>query len=172
MRAPLIHKQSVDEDCVPEERRGTTVESARSDLSALRLRQVGSSARRLRHYPFDGPSARMKCHWRAFFELSELSAESLRQVARTRKSPWNGLEVVLQNMRKTTSSGARPKCAQSAIPSPGSLETSPTELHDHTSRYTTTGPLPCKVRRLTHRMYHRRPSIALYAGTSTRPCPY
>ena len=72
-------------------------------------------------------------------------------------------------MRKTTSSGARPKCAQSAIPSPGSLETSPTELHDHTSRYTTTGPLPCKVhvelRRLTHRVYHRRPSIALYAGT-------
>ena len=72
-------------------------------------------------------------------------------------------------MRKTTSSGARPKCAQSAIPSPGSLETSPTELHDHTSRYTTTGLLPCKVnvelRRLTHRVYHRRPSIALYAGT-------
>ena len=32
-------------------------------------------------------TARMKCHWRAFFELSELSAESLRQVARTRKSP-------------------------------------------------------------------------------------
>ena len=55
--------------------------------------------------------------------------------------------------------------AQSAIPSPGTLETSPTELHDHTSRYTTTGPLPCKVhvelRRLTHRMYHPRPSIAL-----------
>ena len=40
--------------------------------------------------------------------------------------------------------------------------TSPTELRDHTSRYTTTGPLPCKVhvelRRLTHRVYHRRPS--------------
>ena len=64
-------------------------------------------------------------------------------------------------MRKTATSGA-PKCAKSAIPSPGSLETSPTELHDHTSRYTTTGPLPCKVhvelRRLTHRVYHRRQS--------------
>ena len=39
--------------------------------------------------PFDEPSARMKCHWRAFFELSEPSAESLRQVAKRRKSPWN-----------------------------------------------------------------------------------
>ena len=36
------------------------------------------------------------------------------------------------------SSGAN--CAQSAIPSPASLETSPTELHDHTTRYTTTSP--------------------------------
>ena len=53
--------------------------------------------------------------------------------------------------------------------SPGTLETSPTELRDHTSRYTTTGPLPCKVhvelRRLTDREYHRRPSIALNART-------
>ena len=81
MRAPLIHRQCVDEDCVPEERRGTTVDSARSGLSARRLRQVGSRARRLRQEPFDGPSARMKCHWRAFLELSELNAESLRQVA-------------------------------------------------------------------------------------------
>ena len=39
--------------------------------------------------PFDEPSARMKCHWRAFFELSEPSAESPRQVAKRRKSPWN-----------------------------------------------------------------------------------
>ena len=54
--------------------------------SARRLRQVGWSARRLRQEPLDGPSARMKCHWLACFELSELSAESLRQVARTRKS--------------------------------------------------------------------------------------
>ena len=71
-------------------------------------------------------------------------------------------------MRKTTTSGARPKCAQSAIPSPGTLETSPTELHDHTSRCTTTGPLPCKVhvelRRLTHRVYHRRPSAKVRDG--------
>ena len=57
--------------------------------SARRLRQVGSSARRFRQEPFDEPSARMKCHWRAFFELSELSAESLRQVAKRRRSPWN-----------------------------------------------------------------------------------
>ena len=55
--------------------------------SARRLRQVGWSARRFRQEPFDELSARMKCHWRAFFELSELIAESLRQVAKTRKSP-------------------------------------------------------------------------------------
>ena len=55
--------------------------------SGRRLRQVGWSARRLPQEPFDEPSARMKCHWRAFFELYELSAESLRQVARTRKIP-------------------------------------------------------------------------------------
>ena len=67
------------------------MDSARSDLSARRPRQVGSSARRLRQVgwsarrlrqePFDGPQARMKCHWRAFFELAQLNAESLRQVA-------------------------------------------------------------------------------------------
>ena len=70
-----------------EERRGTTVDPARMGSSARWLRQVGWSARRLRQEPFGEPTARMKCHWRARFELSAQNAE-LRQVASTRKSPF------------------------------------------------------------------------------------
>ena len=78
----------------------TTIEMPRADSalparrlrqvgwSARRLRQVGWSARRLRQEPFDEPSARVKFHWRARIELSELSAESRRQGGEDAKT-WN-----------------------------------------------------------------------------------
>ena len=96
---------------------------ADSEQPARQNRQVGWSARRLRQEPFDDPSARMKCHWQAFFELSELSAESLRQVARTRKSPWNHPQDDNTGQHPVD---PQPKCAKSAVLSPETL----VELHD------------------------------------------
>ena len=88
---PVLDNPSRSTDCEPISSTGSAGSSARRlrqvGSSARRLRQVGWSAQRLRQEPFDEPSARMKCRWRAFLELSELSAESLRQVVRTRKIP-------------------------------------------------------------------------------------
>ena len=143
---------------IPNEETTIQMPLADSEQPARRLRQVGWSAgRRSRQEPFDEPSARMKCHWRAFFELSELSAESLRQVARTRKSQ-EPRKTVVNLLLQWVGSGCPeyakvnikwiPECAHSAIPSPESPETSPAELHDRT--------LPDAQKQVLHRLTQER----------------